>query len=102
MQKAIWGTVAGIVIGNRVVILVQAEIVHIKAEVDIETAIAIVVGHRRMGECSLRGTGELEGIALKGEGAVALILEEQGAGATNYEKVLASFVIEVGKQGTCG
>ncbi len=30
-----------------------------------------------------------------------MILEEQRASATNHEKVLASLVIEVGKQGAC-
>jgi len=41
-------------------VLIEAQIVHIHAEVNIEAAIAIIVGYCRMGEGSLRRTRKLE------------------------------------------
>ena len=102
MEQAIGRTIAGIVIGDWIVILVEAEVVHIRAEVNIEASIAIVVGYGGVREGSLRRTCKPEGIALDGEGAVALIEEEQGTGAANDEQVLEPPVLKVGEQSAGG
>src|SRR5277367_4589218 len=102
MQEEICRAIPGIEIGHWIVILVEAKIVGIEAEVDIETSVAIVVGYSRMRERSLGRTVKPESIALGREGAVALIQKEQGAASANDKKILAPLVLEIGKQGAGG
>ena len=54
VQQAIRRAIAGVEIGNRIVILVQSEIVHVHAEVNVEPPVTVVVGDGGMSECSLR------------------------------------------------
>src|SRR3984957_9329139 len=102
VHEEVGWTVARVKIGRRVVILVQAKIVAVEAEVDIETAVAIAVGQRCMRERSLGRSLELEGIALDQKRSVALIEEEQGAAAANHQQVLPPLVLKVGEQRTSG
>ena len=73
MHQAIGWTVAGVEIGNWIVILIQAQVVAVQAEVNIETSVAIVVGNSRMRKRSLRRVRKFEGIALNRERSVPFI-----------------------------
>ena len=48
VEEAVWRTVAGVVVGHGIVILVEAQVVHVHAEVHVEPAVAIVVRNRGM------------------------------------------------------
>ena len=58
-------------------ILVEAEIVAVEAEVNIEAAIAVIIGDGGVGEASFGRFGEAESIALDLEGAIAAIEKEE-------------------------
>src|SRR5262249_52251249 len=75
-EKVGW-TVLRIVIRNGIAMLVLAQIVNIGAEVEIESAVAIIIGGRHSGEGALGRRGEAKGILLVTERAVALIEEQQ-------------------------
>ena len=64
VEEAIRGTVARVVIGNWIVILIESQVIHVHAEIDIESSVAVVVGNRGMGEGSLRLASKFECIAL--------------------------------------
>src|ERR1700677_2873249 len=62
VQEKIWRTIPRIKIGHWIVILIEAQVVAVQAEVNIQTSVAIVVGQGRMGEGPLRRLRKLEGI----------------------------------------
>jgi hypothetical protein len=84
------------------VILVQTQVIHVRAEVDIETAVAIVVGQRGVRKRSLRRPGKSESIPLKRERTISLVQEEQRAGAADDQEVLKSFILKVREQSARG
>ncbi len=102
VKEAVRRAVAGVVVGNWVVILVEAEIVHIEAEVDIQAAVAVVVGNGGVGEGSLGRAREAEGVAPKRESAIALVDEEQGAGGAHDEQILEAAIVEIGEESARG
>ena len=102
VKEAVGRPVTRVVVGDRVVILIEPQVVHVGAEVEIEAAVAVVVGSGGVGECALRLLREAKCIALEGEGAVAAILKEQRAGSAQNEKVLQSVVAEVGEESAGG
>src|SRR6185369_7075052 len=102
MEKAIGRSVARVVVRNRVVILIQTQVIHIEAEIDIEASIAVVVGHGGVGERSLWRSGKLERVPLQGKRSVALIEEEQGSGAAHNQQILPAPVQEIDKECACG
>ena len=83
-------------------VLVEPQVVHVHTEVNVEAAVAIIVGHGSVRERSLWRTGKLEGVGLHGKGPVALIEKEHGTGAANDEKVLKSRIPKVDEQGAGG
>src|SRR5450432_1169262 len=98
MEQAIGGTIAGVIVGDWIVILVQAEVVHVHAKVDIKATVPIVIRYGRMGECPLGSARKFECIVFEREGSIALIEEEQGSGAADDEQVLTAVVVKIGKQ----
>ena len=98
MQKEIWRTIPRIEIRHRVVVLVQSQVVAIHAEIDIQASVAVVVGDRRMRECSFGRMRKLEGISLNRECAISLIEEQQWAAATYHQKILQTSVLKVGEE----
>jgi len=80
------------------VILIEAQVVHVRAEVDIETPVAIIVGQCGVREGALRRARKLEGIALDRKGAIALVAEKQGAGSTYDKKILQAPVLKSAKR----
>ncbi len=78
-------------------ILVQAEIVAIEAEIDIEPAVMVVVGDSRVRERALRRARELEGIALEGKFSRTVVEEKKRPAAANDKQILHAFVFEIGE-----
>ena len=64
VEEEIWRAVPRVEVWDGVVILIEAEIIAVEAEIDIEASIAVVIGDGRMGEGSLRAACETECIAL--------------------------------------
>src|SRR5882762_11177385 len=62
VKKKIRRTIAGVEVRRRIVILVETEIITVEAEIDVEAAVAIIVGDGGVGESALRRIGELEGV----------------------------------------
>ena len=60
-------------------ILIEAEVVAIQAKINVEPAIAVIVGNRSVRECALWGFAKLKASRLQLEFAVALIQEKQRA-----------------------
>src|SRR5262249_866698 len=79
-----------------------AHVVVVKAEVDIETSIMVVVRDCRMCEASLWRLRKFECVALERVFSVGLIQEEQRTVVADDDQVLHSLVVEVGKQSTGG
>ena len=79
-------------------VLVQAEIIAVEAEINIETPVAIIVREGGLCESSLRRLVELESIALEGESSISLVQKEQRPAAANHQEILEPFVLEVCKQ----
>ena len=102
VQQEVGRPVARVVVRHRVVILVEAEVIAVEAEVDVQTAITVVVGECGVGEGSLRGLRKLEGVGFSFEGAVALVEEEERAAAADDDEVLQAVVAKVGEEGAGG
>ena len=79
-------------------ILIEPQIVAIEAEINVEASVAVVVGDRCVGECSLRRPRELKGVPLDRERAVSLIEKEQRAPATHHQQVLQPLVPKIGEE----
>src|SRR6267142_2983845 len=60
VKKKIGRAIAGVEVRRRVVILIEAEIVTVEAKIDIEAAVAIVVGNGGVSKSAFRRRGELE------------------------------------------
>jgi len=82
------------------VILIETNVVVVDAEIDVETAVSIVVCYSGLRETPLWGAPKLEGIAFDGIPSLPLIKEEEWATFRNNQEVLDSLVFEIGKQRT--
>jgi len=102
VKETVGRAVAGVVVGDGVVILIEPQVVLVGAEVEVEAAVAVVVGCGGVGEGALGLLRETKSIALEGEGAVAAIFVEQGTGAAEDEEILEAAVAEVGEEGGGG
>src|SRR4029079_2006475 len=100
VQQKVCRSVARVKIRNWIVILVQAYVIAVEAEVNVETPVAIVVCDGSVGKSSLRRSRKLEGIGLKREFSISLVQKKQWAGAANYKKILDSLVFEISEQST--
>src|SRR5208283_2782764 len=94
-QEIGW-TVVGVVVRNRILVLIRALVIDIQTEVNVEQAIAIIVGGGRTREGPLRRIGKLKRIRLLAEFATALVQEQERAVRPYDHQVLAPVVIKVG------
>jgi len=101
-EKEVGRSVLRVEIGIWILVLAQALIKAVGAEVDVEQAVAIVVGHGCAGEGALRRACELKGVRLQFEGSIAAIGEEQRPAGADDNQVLAARVGEVGEDRTGG
>src|SRR5215469_3346904 len=99
VQKKVWRAIAGVEIRNRVVILIEARVVAVQAEIDVEASIPVVVGGGGVRERSRRRIGKPESIRFEQESSVSLVPEEKRAAATDDQEILVSPVLEIRKQG---
>jgi len=63
VEQKVWRSIARVKIGDGIVILVQAEIVGVEAEINVEPSIAIVVGDGGVRECPWGGCANLKASA---------------------------------------
>ena len=83
-------------------VLVQSEVIAVQAKINVETAVAIVVGDGGMGESSLRRSRKFEGVAFQYKLPIALVQKEQRAAGAHDQQILQPLVLEIGKQGAGG
>jgi len=81
VEKEIRRAVAGVKIRNRVVILIESQIVVVRAEIDVEASVPVVVGGGSVRERSRRRISKPEGIRFEQEFSVSLVLKEKRATA---------------------
>src|SRR5437660_11142441 len=98
VKQKVWRPVARVEIGSRIVVLIKAEIVAVETEVNIKSAIAIVVGDGRVCECALRRFRKLESIWLALEGAVSLIDKQQRTVCADNQQILQPSVLKISEQ----
>ena len=79
-------------------LLAGAEEVGIDAEIDVEEAVAIVVGHRQAGEDALQRRVEAERAGDRREAALAVVGEQQRLRAGGQHQILIAVVVDVGEQ----
>src|SRR5439155_14371428 len=79
-------------------VAVESAVIAVKAEVDIEPAVAVVVGERRSGKGPLRLLGEPEGFRHQAEPTVPLVQKKQRPSIGYNDKVLVAVVVQVGEQ----
>ena len=84
MQQKIRRAIARVEVRNRIVVLIESDVVAVQTKVDIEASIAVVVGDGSVGECSLGLLHELEGVALEREPSISLVEKEQRPGCADY------------------
>src|SRR5919108_81758 len=64
VKEEIGRAVARVEIRSGIVILVETHVIRVEAKINVEAAVAVIVGNRGMGERSLRRLSELKGVAL--------------------------------------
>ena len=82
-------------------ILIESQVIAVKAEVNVEPPVTIVVGYSSVGEGSLRLLFELKRVPLAHKRPVALVQEEKRPAAADDEQVLPSLVLKVGEERAC-
>ena len=88
----------GIVIGKRIFVLVCSLVIGVETKINIQPAIAVVVGNGGAGESPLRGIGELERAGLLSKLSVAFIQEQKRTAGAHDDYILATAIVEVGKE----
>jgi hypothetical protein len=78
--------------------LIGALVVDVEAEVDVEPAVAVVVGDGCAGERALWFVGEMERVWLELKFSVAVVEKQQRAACANDDRVLASGVGKIGEE----
>src|SRR5579862_5518598 len=97
VKQEVWRPVACIEIRRRVMILIEAEIVAVEAEVDVEPSVTVVVRDGSVRERALRSVRKPKGIALELKFPVSLIEKKQRPRCANHKKILAAAVQKVGE-----
>ena len=97
-HQEIGRTVFGVVIRRRIFVLPRALVVGVEAEVNVEPAVAIVVGGGRSGESSLRRVRELERVGLLAKLAAAFVQKQQRAVGAHHDHVLTAIIVEIGEE----
>ena len=98
VEEKIRRPIASVKIGDRVVVLIESQIVGVEAKIDVQTSVPIVVGDGGMREGAGRWIGKSEGIRLKQEFSVTLVSEEQRTAGADDEKILVPAIFEIGEQ----
>jgi hypothetical protein len=93
--------VAGVVVGHggACLVLARAVVERIDAQVEIEEAVAVVVGHRHRHGRALESPVEAERVGDAGESALSVVQEEDRSRAQAEDEVLVAVVVHVGEEG---
>src|SRR5207237_7954296 len=59
-------------------VLAHADVIAVRAQIQIQEAVTVVVGHRRRRQRSLQRLLEMEGVGIASEAPLAVIQEQQG------------------------
>src|SRR5690242_15564266 len=90
-----------VVIRAGIPVLASTLIVDVEAEINVEPAIAVVVGGSRAGEGSLRRRSKLKRVRPLAKFAAALIKKQKRPIGAHHDQVLTAVVIEIGEDGAC-
>ena len=90
--------VLGVIIRRRILVLVGALVIDVEAKVDIQPAVAVIIGNRGSCKCSLRRRSELKRVRLLAELSAALVQEQHWASRPNHDQILPPVVIDVDNQ----
>ena len=89
-------------VGSRVAVLILAPEVDVGAQVEVDLAVAIVVGRSHAGEGSLGRGCEPKGTRAVAEPARSVVDEQQRPAGSQRDEILDSRVAQVEKQGLAG
>src|SRR5882724_2644574 len=95
VQQEVGRTIPRVEVRCWVVILVEAYIVAVQTEIDIESSIAVIVRRGSVRKGTLRGLDKLESITLALELSIPLIQEQKRPTAANHQQVLQPLVLEI-------
>ena len=79
-------------------VLIQAEIIVVEAEINVEAPVAVIIGCGSMRERPLRSIHKVEGIAFLLKLSISLIHEQHRPGGADYQKVLEPFILKICKE----
>src|SRR5258706_12040485 len=85
-------------IRNRILVLVGSLVIDVQTKIDIQPPIEVIVSDGRASKGSLRRVGESKRIGLWPKLAAALFQKQKRAVGTHDNYILASIVVEVGKE----
>ena len=97
-EQEIGRPVLRVVIRHRIAVLRLALVVDVAAEVEIQAAVAIVIGRGDAGERALRRRREAERIGQPGEPALAVVQKQQRLVGADQHQVLVAGVAQIDEQ----
>ena len=99
-EQHTWRAVACVVVRHRRagLVLAGAEEVRVDAQVRIEVAVAVVVGHADPGEYALQRPREREGVGHEREAPASIVEEQQRLHARREHEILVAVVVDVDQQ----
>src|SRR5579863_212486 len=86
------------VVRDGILVLIRALVIGVETEINIQPAVAVIIGQGGAGESSLRWLREMKRVSLAPKPSAALIQEQQRAVGAHDDHVLAAVVIEIPKQ----
>ena len=94
------GAVARVVVGRgrAGLVLAHPDEVPVRAQVEVEEAVLVIVGERTRGESSLQAVLEPEGGRVAREAALAVVDEQHRARSGEEDQVLVAVVVHVGEE----
>ena len=92
--------ILGVMIGDRIFVLIGALIINVETKINIQPAVAVIIGDGRAGECSLWNIGELKRSRFLAKCSAALVQEQERSARTHDYNILKPVIIEVCKERT--
>jgi hypothetical protein len=97
-EEIIGGAIACVEVGNGIAVLIESLVIGVKAKVDVEATVTIVISNGGVSEGSLRRACESECIFLWRELAFSIVHKEQRTGGTDNQQILKSAILEIGEE----
>ena len=99
-KKKIRRAVLRVVVGHGEAVLVQSLVVAVKAEINVQPAVAVVIAESSARKGALGSLSEAESIRLQPKSSPGVITKQQRAGGTDHDQVLVPVVVYIGEQRT--